>query len=120
MKTKKQSGTTLILSIIILSLILVISLTASKIMVSETKMTSNTSDSIQAYQAADAGIEYALYRIKQGDDEISTIVANCPCPPEKPVGSNSSYCLEEIVGVGIKAIGKANKARRALEIEVEL
>ena len=118
-KTNKQLGTVLVLSIIILSLILLIGLTASKIMVSEIKMTSNTSDSTEAYGAADAGIEYALYQIKQGTAKAD-IVSGRDCAEDQwfDVGSNK-YCLE-ITDDGFKAIGKAGKTNRALEVEVAL
>ncbi|MFH1392590.1 MAG: pilus assembly PilX N-terminal domain-containing protein [bacterium] len=108
----KNKGVALILSVIILTAVLAIALTAGKVMVDKIKMSRNTSDSMKAYYAAESGIEYALYRIKNSLE----IEESHKCDNWQPV-DGAFYCLKQ-EGDSIKAIGKAGEARRGIEVEV--
>jgi len=105
----KNKGVALILSVIILTAVLAIALTAGKVMVDKIKMSRNTSDSMKAYYAAESGIEWALHEIKTGSD-----LSQCPC-----LGNIDGASYEiRIEGDTIKAIGKAGETRRGIEVEV--
>ena len=121
-KQKNQKGAvSLLLVILILSGILIIALSVSKIVLREIQMTAQISESVRAYQAADTGIEWALYQI---------IKVKQPIPAERLCNNNgwtsldnqTAYCLEITNGTpqvpkAVKAIGRVNKVRRAIEIE---
>ena len=111
----KSKGVALILSVIILTAVLAIALTAGKIFTDKLKMSRNTSDSMKAYYAAESGIEYALYQIKQTPSWTPTV--NCSDPNQWTEVDGAKYCLEK-TGDTIKAIGKAGETRRGIEVEV--
>lgn len=61
---KNQSGSVLLYSLLIISLITAISIIISIIVVNEIKLTSGASNGVQAYYAAESGIERGLYGVK--------------------------------------------------------
>jgi hypothetical protein len=66
-KLKTEQGATAILLVVfILSIILLVSLTAANIMVAEIKMSREIANSIPAFYAADAGAEQCLYQARKG------------------------------------------------------
>jgi len=109
----KNKGVALVLSVIILTAVLAIALTAGKIFTDKLKMSRNTSDSMKAYYAAESGIEYALYQIKQTPSWAPT--ANCSDLNQWTGVDGAKYCLEK-TGDTIKAIGKAGETRRGIEV----
>ncbi len=61
---QNNKGAALVMALMILSLMMVSVLALSKVILSEVKMTSNTSNAISAFYAADAGLEKSLYYLK--------------------------------------------------------
>lgn len=116
MKITKNKGMALILSVIILTAVLAIALTAGKIFTDRIKMSRNTSDSMKAYYAAESGIEYALYQIKNSQEIEASHKCNVDMTNWQTV-DGAFYCLKQ-EGDTIKAIGKAGEARRGVEVEV--
>lgn len=122
-KIQKQRGAvSLLLTILILAGILIIALAVSKIMLSEIRISGLAADSIKAYQAADSGLEWALYQIKIG--QIPNLNGRL-CPDSwTMVGEETDYCLE-IVKVNqkgepatIRTTGRAGKIRRIVETDL--
>jgi Tfp pilus assembly protein PilV len=97
----KKGAISILLAVLILTSVFIIVFGLSGIMLKQIRMSGQASDSVKAYQAADSGIEWALYQVKQG-------IAG-------------SYCLEITAGTqddpeGIKSIGKVRQVRRAVEV----
>ncbi|OGZ34100.1 MAG: hypothetical protein A3I88_03215 [Candidatus Portnoybacteria bacterium RIFCSPLOWO2_12_FULL_39_9] len=118
---KQNGAVSLLLTILVLAGILVIALGISKIILQEIRMTGQVGESTKAYQAADTGIEWALYQV---------IKVKQPIPDSKLCANNgwtnldsqTAYCLEITQGTPqtpekIKAIGRVNRVRRAVEIK---
>ncbi len=61
---KNQSGSILLYSLIVISLITAIAIIISVIVVNEIKLTSAASNGVQAYYAAESGIEQGLFAVK--------------------------------------------------------
>lgn len=97
----KNKGVALILTVIILTAVLAIALTAGKVFTDKIKMSRNTSDSMKAYYAAESRIECELYKLQHAETD---------CAAQHPD-------TEAEIGVDyIKAIGKAGDARRGIEV----
>jgi len=107
----KSKGVALILSVIILTAVLAIALTAGKIFTDKLKMSRNTSDSMKAYYAAESGIEWALWYYK-----TNSVLPTCE-PSCTATIDGAEYEIK-IVNGAIKAIGKAGETRRGIEVEV--
>lgn len=121
---KQKGAISLIVVVLLLSSFLIIALAIASLLFKQIIMSVQLSDSVGAYQAADSGIEYALYQkfrqgVKTSDDffDVACVLGNW-----SPVGTTGAFCLEVAIEdeeiVGIKSIGKFNKVRRAIEIEV--
>ena len=108
-----NKGASLIYAVIIISILLGISLGVSKILISQVVMLSEIDYSINAFYAADSGIEKVLMdRLDPqpsqgivGEATYSVIVVN---GGEENCDVSLSYC--------IKSIGVYQKVRRAVEI----
>lgn len=110
----KSKGVALILSVIILTAVLAIALTAGKVFTDKLKMSRNTSDSMKAYYAAESGIEYALYRIKNSLEIEASYKCNADMTNWQTI-DGAFYCLKQ-EGDLIKAIGKAGGTKRGIEV----
>ena len=93
-KLKQSSGlTTILLTLVIVSLISLAAFSMVGIYVKQIKGARSALQSVQAYQAADTGAEYALYLInEQGVSTISNCVSS-PCQisnPSCPKSADSS------------------------------
>lgn len=119
---KQKGAISLILVILILSVFLVISLAMAVLLLKQITMSIQAGDSVGAYQAADSGIEYALYQkyekgAKSADDFFEVA---CASKNWSAVGNDGAFCLEIIVEegqiVGLKSIGKFRNVRRAIEV----
>lgn len=65
---KRQEGVSLYLTIVVLTAMSASFFALTTILVSQIKITSNLSNSVLAFTAADTGIEEALYRIRRSED----------------------------------------------------
>ena len=122
-KQKNQKGAvSLLLVILILSGILIIALSVSKIVLREIQMTAQISESVRAYQAADTGAEWTLYQIIKVKQPSILAERLCSNNDWTYLDSQVAYCLEITKGTSeapkaVKAVGRVNKVRRAVEIE---
>ena len=126
-KNKKQKGTFLLMTVLIMSILLAIGLGLSALLLPGIEIIKGMGDSVVAFYAADSGVEEALKRlyidrenlpfeirlIKIGEASyfVSAFPAvraeeagfeDCPQPP------NKSYC--------IKSVGIYKGTRRAIEV----
>jgi Tfp pilus assembly protein PilX len=62
----KKGAISILLAVLILTSVFIIVFGLSGIMLKQIRMSGQASDSVKAYQAADSGIEWALYQVKQG------------------------------------------------------
>jgi hypothetical protein len=120
---RKQVGSiSLFLTILILAGVLIIAFGISSIILKQIKMSGQAGQSVKAYQAADSGIEWALYQISQGNSIADDhLCSNCTLGIDCPEVNGGSYCLKIIQGTTenpeiIKAIGRVGQARRAAEV----
>jgi len=69
---KEQNGSVLLYSLLVISLITAIAIIISIIVVNEIRLTSAASNGVQAYYAAESGIEKGLYAVKvyRSDQEV--------------------------------------------------
>lgn len=144
MKKIQHGAVTIIFSLLILIMLFVIASTFSNITIQKTQIISETETSLKAYQAADTGLEYALYRfntpainpngknITQTDFMVLVLGAGRTYPenacsgdtPVNVIWTNvqvgvSSYCIEPVGSLpiyAIQVIGKAGKTRRAVGV----
>ena len=72
---KKQRGSALVLTIIVLVNALLIVTAISTISILERKMNSRTKNSTPAFQAADSGVEWVLFKIKEEDPMTTTLAS---------------------------------------------
>ena len=103
------------LVIMILGVILVISMTVSDLVVRQTKLSVYSSESTQAYYAAESGIEDGLYKLRKG---IWT-PGSTPTSPVYIDEENENYYFIEITADGpvqvINSIGNYLETRRKIE-----
>jgi len=136
---KNQKGAVaLILAVLLLSCVLIASLFLSNLVIQQIRLTRQTGESINAYQAADSGIEYVVYQINRGPyggdltvNEFYSLIdeldSNTICSADNPywfavnADNQASYCLEPIESegnlIGVRAVGEfMGRTRRAVEI----
>lgn len=114
----KESGISLLLSILILSLILGVALGLNTIFLQQIRMTKEIGDSVVAFYAADSGSEEVLMT---RDNPSSSCIQESPCQ----LGNGASYYISITLPGGnclsqnycIKSIGIFNNTRRGIEID---
>ncbi len=112
---KNQKGqNALLITLVFLSVILSIGIWLTSLTVKEMRMASNVEESLKALNAADSGIEHALFRLDQGDfiDQLCS-------SGWTTLDNGSQYCLEVTEGTianpeAIKSIGNFNDVERAV------
>mgnify|MGYP001617117655 FL=1 len=107
-----QKGVALYLTMVVLSLMTASLLGLAAALVGQSKMTSNLSNSILAFSAADSGIEQALYKVyKEGfvSGNFSATLSN---------GATYSVIVSTTTPSGstlIRSTGSYRKSKRAIE-----
>ncbi|MCK4453844.1 pilus assembly PilX N-terminal domain-containing protein [Candidatus Parcubacteria bacterium] len=99
----------LLVTLVILTVILSIGAGLTLVTIREMEMAKKIEESAKALSAADAGMEYALYRVDQ-DLIIDRLCSN----GWTLLDNSSEYCLEIVGGTAIKSIGKFGTVRRAI------
>jgi hypothetical protein len=118
MKIKEhQKGVALYISLIIMAILLAIGLGITIIIIGETKIMRNIGDSVIAFQAADTGIENALYNMRHLDppDNTSNIGLTAM--------GDSSYFVEYIPGPSLeswRSVGDYKGEERAIQIDQQI
>ena len=100
----------LLITLVILGAILSIGLGLTLVTIKEMKMAKNIEESAKALVAADAGMEYAFYKI----DNEEAIEADRICPDYKDLDNGASYCINTDDPDNTKSIGKFGNIKRAM------
>lgn len=104
----KQEGIALLLTMIILSIVTLVSVFIVNIISNELKLASDINDSKKAIYAADSGVEWQLYQIRQGATVASPVMSNGATVSVTVIGSYPSF--------NIKSLGSFNTVKRQFEI----
>lgn len=96
-----KSGSILLYTLLVISLITAIAITVSIIVVNEIRLTSGAANATMAYYAAESGIERGLYTLKiMRNDGTSTLtdavdeISSFPKPGEASFDNNADYLNE--------------------------
>lgn len=115
MKRNKQSGQTMILTVMLLtSAILSATAISALLVLFQLRQASDIKASTQAIFAADSGIECVLYEKVVGGENYS----NCGMPPDPEIklDNGASYVVTDEGGGNFKSVGRAGRTARAFEI----
>lgn len=131
-----RGAVSILLVMVILIVILSIALTVSTLSIRETAMSRDIGDSTIAYQVADSGLEYALYKLYKEEFPPSAML-DPTCNIQTgggvvgPAGNQGRYCLRIERNNGgqlannwsqamyIKVIGRYKDTRRGIGIRVD-
>lgn len=103
-----QSGVALLLTVIILSIVTLVSVFIVSIVSNELKLVGDINDSKKAIYAADSGVEWQLYQIRQGASVALPIMSNGATVSVTVTGNHPSFT--------IKSLGSYNIVKRQFEI----
>ena len=128
-KKSNKGITTILLVLVIVSLISIASFSMANIYVQQIKGSRSADQTIQAYQAADTGAEYALWLIlKKNVDRISDCVkpsfcsvpnstSSCPVTASHPKGK-AWYQYESDSTTTVKIKGVCGNVYRSVQINL--
>lgn len=112
-KHKKQSGQTMLVTVMILSsAILGATVLASLLVLFQLRQASDAKSSTQAIFAADSGIECIIFE-RVGE---TFNYDNCGASTQINLDNGASYVVEDLGGDTFKAVGRSGRAARAFEI----
>ena len=128
-KLKQSSGlTTILLTLVIVSLISLAAFSMVGIYVKQIKGARSAFQSVQAYQAADTGAEYALYLVlKDGVDDLAPYCVNNPCqipnststcPATSAAGAGAWFQYENNSTTTVKIKGWCGDVYRAAQVNL--
>ncbi len=112
-KLNKERGVALYLTMVVLAIMSASFFALTSILVSQIKITSNLSNSVLAFAAADAGIEEALYKIRYQNYPPGNSFSGA-------LSNDSSYTVTVVLQgeqTIAKSVGVYRNSRRALEIQ---
>lgn len=109
-----QRGIALLLTVIIISIVMMIATLIANIVITQLKLAGDINDSVVAIYAADSGVEWQLYQIRQG----------CLSDPDKcvpqPVMFNGATITTTLTGSSpsftIKSLGAYKEVKRQFEV----
>lgn len=105
---KNQSGIALLLTMIILSATMLIATLIAAIVVTQLKLSSDVNNSTIAVYAADSGVEWQLYQIRQG--------ASVPTPVMSNGATISTTVTGSLPNFTIKSLGAHREVERQFEV----
>ncbi len=107
---QKESGVTLYLTMVILSVFTAVVFTLTGISMSQIKITWLAGDSVKAFFAANTGVEQALFNIRKQND-----FGNIAKPP---LNNSASYAVDIVFSATtatIQSKGEFRNTRRTIE-----
>ncbi len=132
-KQKKKKGSILVFSLIIMFIILSAAVGLTMVTITHQKTTLDTSQSTQAFQVANGGIEKFLNKIKSSTGDINTIFNN-NCSNNQVSFSVSGgtakvtfydsnnqplSCSDSVSSIDhIKSVGEINNTKRAVQVAI--
>ncbi len=105
---KNQSGIALLLTMIILSASMLIAMLIATIVVVQFKLSTDVNNSTIAIYAADSGVEWQLYQIRNG--------SSVPAPTMSNGASISTTIIGAYPNFTIKSLGTYKEVRRQFEV----
>lgn len=103
-----QKGIALLLSIIILAIVILITVLIAAIVAMQLKLASDINDSAAAIYAADSGVEWQLYQIRQGASVSSPAMSNGATIEMVVTGTAPNFT--------IKSLGSYRAVKRQFEV----
>jgi len=107
-KNKREKGIALLLTMIILSAGMLIAMLIATIVVVQFKLSSDVNHSMIAVYAADSGVEWQLYQIRNG--------ASVPAPTMSNGASVSTTVIGSYPNFTVKSLGSYGSVKRQFEI----
>lgn len=107
-QNNKEGGIALLLTMIILSVVTLVSVFIVNVVSNELKLAGDINDSKKAIYAADSGVEWQLYQIRQGATVASPVMSNGATVSVTVIGDYPSFT--------IKSLGSYNVVKRQFEI----
>jgi len=103
-----QNGIALLLTIVIMSVVMLMAALIANIVLTQLKLSGDIGDSVSAIYAADSGVEWSLYQIRQD------------ASPPSPYMSNGASISVTVSGVfpnfTIKSLGSYRSVKRQFEV----
>ncbi len=113
---KNNTGTTLLLALLILAVIFAIAIGVSNIILNQIKITGRVEESVVSFYAADTGIECKLYEVLKNQSDVCLAFQS----PNKLQNNSTISILQystSTVGSAIESIGQYILTRRGIKIE---
>ena len=107
-KNKREKGIALLLTIIILSATMLTATLIVTIVVIQFKLSSDINNSTIAIYAADSGVEWQLYQIRNGASVPTPVMSNGATISTTVTGSSPNFT--------IKSLGAYKEVKRQLEV----
>lgn len=107
-KNKREKGITLLLTMIILSASVLIATLVAAIVVTQFKLSSDVNYSMIAIYAADSGVEWQLYQIRQAK--------TVPAPTMSNGATISTTVTGGLPNFTIKSLGAYKEIKRQFEV----
>ncbi len=107
-KNKREKGIALLLTMIILSAGVSIAMLIAAIVVFQSKLSSDINNSTIAIYAADSGVEWQLYQIRNGASVPIPIMSNGATITTTVTGSSPNFT--------IKSLGSFGAVKRQFEV----
>ncbi|KKS44830.1 hypothetical protein A2567_02310 [Candidatus Azambacteria bacterium RIFOXYD1_FULL_42_11] len=107
-KNDKETGITLLFTMIILAFVLLTAVLIVDIVIVQLKLSGDINDSLVAIYAADSGVEWQLYQIRKGQSIPSPIFVNGAAVETTVTGSAPNFT--------IKSLGSFKEVKRQFEV----
>lgn len=107
-KSNKENGIALLLTVIILSVVTLVAISIASIVVVQLRLVRDIDDSKAAIYAADSGVEWQLYQIRQGVSVSSPIMSNGATISTTVTGTVPNFT--------IKSLGSYRFVKRQFEV----
>jgi len=106
--TANEKGIALLLTVIILSVIALVAMLIANIVIIQLKLSGDINDSVAAIYAADSGVEWQLYQIRNG--------VSVPAPTMSNGAAVSATVTGAYPNFTIKSLGSYRAVKRQFEV----
>lgn len=103
-----QKGIALLLTVIIISVVMLIATLIANIVITQLKLAGDIKDSTTAIYAADSGVEWQLYQIRNGASVLAPVMSNGATVSVTVTGTSPNFT--------IKSLGSYRTVKRQFEV----
>ncbi len=96
-----QKGIALLLTVVIISMILLIATLIANIVVTQLKLAGDINDSTAAIYAADSGVEWQLYQIRNGVSVSAPVMSNGATVSVTVTGAYPNFTIKSLGSYGV-------------------